>query len=92
MTISLPQDLEEFLRSGVRVGRFASEHDAVAQAVRLLRQSIEGPDGHGRDASPDEQAENLRRLCASMEELPTAAVTDGLSNRDHDKILYGERP
>ena len=38
MTIHLPEDLERFLRSEVQGGRFASEDEAITEAVRLLRQ------------------------------------------------------
>jgi Arc/MetJ-type ribon-helix-helix transcriptional regulator len=37
MTINLPDDLERFLRAEVHCGHFASEEDALAEAVRLLR-------------------------------------------------------
>jgi Arc/MetJ-type ribon-helix-helix transcriptional regulator len=37
MTIHLPDDLEHFIRAEVHCGHFASEADAVAAAVRLLR-------------------------------------------------------
>jgi Arc/MetJ-type ribon-helix-helix transcriptional regulator len=37
MTINLPEDLERFIRAEVHRGHFASEDDAIAEAVRLLR-------------------------------------------------------
>ncbi|MBV9124115.1 MAG: hypothetical protein JO112_12215 [Planctomycetes bacterium] len=37
MTINLPEDLERFLRAEVQLGHFASEDEAIAAAVRLLR-------------------------------------------------------
>ena len=37
MTINLPDDLERFLRAEVHRGHFASEEDAIAEAVRLLQ-------------------------------------------------------
>jgi Arc/MetJ-type ribon-helix-helix transcriptional regulator len=40
VTIHLPDDLERFIRAEVRNGHFASENDAVAEAVRLLRSQI----------------------------------------------------
>jgi Arc/MetJ-type ribon-helix-helix transcriptional regulator len=40
MTISLPDDLERFIRSEVHRGHFASEDDAIAEAVRLLRRQL----------------------------------------------------
>jgi putative addiction module CopG family antidote len=38
MTIHLPEELEHYLQAKVSSGRFASEDEAIAQAVRLLRQ------------------------------------------------------
>ena len=44
MTIHLPDDLKRFIRGEVRSGHFASEEDAIAEAVRLLqRQASQGP-------------------------------------------------
>ena len=40
MTIHLPDDLEHFLRAEVLSGHFASEEDAIAEAVRLLRRQL----------------------------------------------------
>jgi putative addiction module CopG family antidote len=38
MTIHLPEDLERFVQGQVHNGRFASADEAIAEAVRLLRQ------------------------------------------------------
>lgn len=36
-----------------------------------------------------QQLENLRQLCRKLDAMPTENVADdGLSNRDHDKIIY----
>jgi Arc/MetJ-type ribon-helix-helix transcriptional regulator len=40
MTINLPDDLERFIRAEVHSGHFASEEDAIAEAVRLLRRQL----------------------------------------------------
>jgi Arc/MetJ-type ribon-helix-helix transcriptional regulator len=40
MTINLPDDLECFIRAEVHCGHFASEEDAIAEAVRLLRDQL----------------------------------------------------
>jgi Arc/MetJ-type ribon-helix-helix transcriptional regulator len=61
MTIHLPEDLESSLRSLVTGGRFASEDEAVAEAVRsFLRQQKTptpqpglGSIGAMRDAADD---------------------------------------
>jgi Arc/MetJ-type ribon-helix-helix transcriptional regulator len=48
MTINLPDDLERFIRAEVHCGHFASEEDAIAEAVRLLRHQL----GHQRKSIP----------------------------------------
>ena len=40
MTINLPKDLERFIRAEVRSGHFASEEDAIAEAVRLMKRQL----------------------------------------------------
>ena len=37
-----------------------------------------------------QQLENLRQLGRKLDAMPSAAVADGLTNRDHDRILYGQ--
>jgi Arc/MetJ-type ribon-helix-helix transcriptional regulator len=41
MTIHLPEELERFVQAEVSLGHFASEEEAIIQAVRLLRQRQE---------------------------------------------------
>jgi Arc/MetJ-type ribon-helix-helix transcriptional regulator len=38
MTIQLPEDLARYVQNEVLSGHFASEQDAITEAVRLLRQ------------------------------------------------------
>ena len=51
--------------------------------------SIQAEVGPSQNGSR-EQMERLGELRRKLASLPVAAVTDGLSNRDHDQILYGE--
>ena len=41
MNTHLPADLEQFVQAKVRSGRFSSAEEAIAVAVRLLRQQEE---------------------------------------------------
>jgi putative addiction module CopG family antidote len=41
MNMHLPADLEQFLKAKVQSGRFTSSDEAIAEAVRLLRQREE---------------------------------------------------
>ena len=52
MTIHLPEDLERYVQMKVRSGRFASEDEAIGEAVRLLRQAEEAGPLTG-DESPE---------------------------------------
>ncbi len=40
------------------------------------------------DASSLRQRNALERLCRTVEALPTAEHADGLTNRDHDRLIY----
>ena len=44
MTITLPGELNEFLRAKVAAGRYRSVGEAVCEAVQLLRQSTDRED------------------------------------------------
>jgi hypothetical protein len=35
-----------------------------------------------------QQREALNRLCQKVDALPTAQHSDGLTNRDHDRLIY----
>jgi putative addiction module CopG family antidote len=53
MNTQLPLDLEQFIQAKVRSGRFTSSHEAIAAAVRLLRQQ--------EDAEEARALEGIRR-------------------------------
>jgi putative addiction module CopG family antidote len=64
MTIHLPEELERYVKSQVQSGYFASEDEAITEAVRLLRQT--------RSAVPSAKAHRL-----SEEELERQMVQSG---------------
>jgi putative addiction module CopG family antidote len=64
MTIHLPEDLERYVKNQVQSGYFASEDEAIAEAVRLLRQT--------RSAPPATRSQRL-----SEEELEQQMVRSG---------------
>jgi putative addiction module CopG family antidote len=94
MTIKLSEEREQFIRSLVAGGRFSSESEVVDEALSLLEQRYRasGPAGRAAaDVAPDrtgQQSENLKLLLQKLDAMPPSAVADGLSNRDHDQILY----
>jgi Arc/MetJ-type ribon-helix-helix transcriptional regulator len=74
MTINLPDDLERFLRAEVHRGHFASEEDAIAEAVRLLRRQL----GQAAPATPAPG-----RLAAAMAPDPVlGAMRDAADELD----------
>src|SRR5690349_17369915 len=69
MTIQLPHELESYVRSQVQCGRFASEDEAIIEAVRRLRQAEQAPPVR----TPPTEAEFKRQMLAAglMTSLPT---------------------
>jgi hypothetical protein len=60
-------------------------------AVRIL-ESIRG-EGPAPDSDADtdrarRQREALDRLCRAVDALPVTEHEDGLTNRDHDRLIY----
>ena len=96
MTIHLPEDLERYVRLKVASGRFASEDEAISEAVRLLQRS-EGtePPAPGNPCDPREPLEVTepawKRVLTMMNDIPDAVFdripTDGSEELDH--YLYG---
>ena len=100
MTIHLSGEREQLILSLLRAGKFASSDEVIDEGLRLVEERYQLPgepkessvrneadDSLGRTAK---QLENLRRLSRKLDAMPTAAIADGLSNRDHDQILYGK--
>jgi hypothetical protein len=56
----------------------------IEEVARSLRDRTAPPD-------PASQSAALMRLLNRMEALPVESPDDGFSNRDHDRVLYGER-
>lgn len=89
MTIHLPADLEGFLRDEVRNGRFASENEAVAEAIRRLK--VESDTTTPPPAPPPESRpiwEVFEEISASVPDEEWAKMpTDGAEQHDH--YIYG---
>jgi Arc/MetJ-type ribon-helix-helix transcriptional regulator len=85
MTINLPDDLERFLRAEVQRGHFASEEDAIAEAVRLLKQQLRQaattPTGVGQPVvtTPDPVLGAMRDAADEMDEI----VVEAMMHREH---------
>jgi putative addiction module CopG family antidote len=82
MTIHLPEHREEFVRSLVRGGEYASESEVIDEALRLLEQRSRGGAGDAT-MTPDELN---RRLLADglMSRLPDPA--DDIDDEADDEL------
>ncbi len=58
--------------------------ELVTRLIRTIQAEVVVPSNRVR-----EQLENLSALRRKLATMPTAPIADGLSNRDHDQILYG---
>src|SRR5438445_11276108 len=76
MTINLPGDLERFIQAEVRNGHFASEEDAIATAIRLLRQQVGQPAPSSPTAAPapDPVLGAMRDAADEMDEIVAEAM------------------
>jgi len=90
MTIHLPEDLESYVHAKVQSGRFASEDEVVAEAVRRVRQWEQEQTPQAGPASHD-QVPAWKRVLDNMKDVPDA-VFDGIpadSSEQLDHYLYG---
>jgi Arc/MetJ-type ribon-helix-helix transcriptional regulator len=85
MTIHLSGQREQIVLSLLQAGTFSSADQVIDEALRLVGERY----GHN-DERTAQQLENLRRLGQKLDAMPVAAVTDGLTNRDLDRVLYGK--
>ncbi len=54
LTVQLPEDLERYVEAEVKGGRFASADEAIAEALRLLRQKERGEASRREDLIADQ--------------------------------------
>jgi hypothetical protein len=97
MTIHLPEDVLMSVKAEVLSGRFASEHDLVAEAVRDYLRKNGNPEGvidrpEGSDAGPPRDD---RPIWEYIEELVSKIPPEELAKlpvdgaKQHDHYLYG---
>jgi Arc/MetJ-type ribon-helix-helix transcriptional regulator len=100
MAIHLSEQREQLILSLLRAGKFAPADEVVDEGLRLVEQRLRESGEKNEAASsgmtdhPDDRApvqlRNLSRLGQLLDAMPAAAIADGLSNRDHDRMLYGQ--
>jgi putative addiction module CopG family antidote len=90
MTIHLPEDLEHYVRAKVQSGHFASEEDAITEAVRLLRLAEERATPKTETEAPPSEP-TWQRVLKIMANVPDSVFdripTDGSAQLDH--YIYG---
>ncbi len=81
MTINLPDDLERFIWAEVHSGHFASQDDAIAVAVRLLRRQLSQATTPSSTAcppagatTPDPVLGTMRDAADEMDEIVAEAM------------------
>ncbi len=87
MRIHLPEELQLYVQTTVQSGRFASEEEAVTEAVRMLRQSEEVK----RQSAVAGPEPAWRKVVELMKEVPDA-VFDRIpadSSEQLDHYIYG---
>lgn len=92
MTIHLPEWREQFVRSLIAGGRFASESDVVEEALGLLeereRQQAEARGPAGPPTADKPIWDVIRDIAATVPDQVWAAVPTDLAEQ-HDHYLYG---
>jgi putative addiction module CopG family antidote len=89
MTIQLPEELERYVRSEVRQGRFASADEAITEAVLLLRQRTSDSPPPTRQLSEEEFEQKLKQSGLLSAVPPRLAFTT--SRRDFQPVhIEGE--
>ncbi len=100
MTIHLTGQREQLILSLLRAGKFSSSDEVIDEALRLVEQRYQ-ESGESKEPEGDSQGgdlidrarrqlANLERLGQKLDAMPTESNADGMSNRDHDRILYGQ--
>lgn len=97
MTINLPEELARFLGSEVRNGQFASEEEAIAEAVRLLLRERNGTSSEPEPPATGEPTdtctqktiwEEIQEITSGIpEEEFLKLPVDGAEQHDH--YIYG---
>lgn len=98
MTLQLSGQREQVILSLLQTGKFASADEVIDEALRLVEQRYREPGetkipatiGKADSLDSNGPLENLRRLGRKLDAMPSVSIADGMSNRDHDRILYGQ--
>jgi putative addiction module CopG family antidote len=91
MTVHLPEDLERYVRSQVESGYFASEDEAITEAVRLLRQLKPAPTPARARALSEEELDRQLLLSGFLGSVPSRKA-GSTTRRDFQPIAVAGEP
>lgn len=89
MTIHLPPVLERFVQNEVLRGRFASDQEAIAEAVRLLRQHHQVAGIQPKPLNEDDW-ERLLVQAGLLSSVPSAPAVPALRRAFQPIAIAGE--
>lgn len=90
MNISgLPVDLEEFVQRALAEGKYPSEAELLADALRLLREHHRDPESHRENGAP--HAPILEVFQETLKDIPEHEIEHLPSDaaEQHDHYIYG---
>jgi Arc/MetJ-type ribon-helix-helix transcriptional regulator len=88
MTITLPEDLERFIRAEVHSGHFACEEDAIVEAIRLLRRQLsQAASPTPATGAPTRVRENLAATIGAIQNVVDEPADLGSAWPSHSGIL-----
>jgi len=82
MKIELPEEIKSYIEAELAAGPYKTPAELIAALV--LRNQAKNVNEH---RLWERQHQSIDRLLA---ELPDTSAADGLTGRDHDRIIYGE--
>jgi Arc/MetJ-type ribon-helix-helix transcriptional regulator len=89
MDIQLSPDAQRFIEAQLQLGKYRSVAEVIDALVEEKTASTSAV--ANLEALTAKQRQRLLDLVEECEALALAPPLDGLTNRDHDRILYGER-
>jgi putative addiction module CopG family antidote len=89
MNIRLSDDLERFVRTQVKSGRFGSEAEVIGEALRLLQERQPEPAPHAAPLTEEEFKRHLLEI-GMVSQLPTTPGDAADDDEDAPIIIAGE--
>lgn len=94
MEIELSPESQQYIQTQLQMGAYHSASEVIEALVEARRRSAKADGAAAATILSDLAAKQRQRLLEVVKECESIAGTpsiDGFTNRDHDRILYGER-